>query len=106
MGDRRVGRLGVSQVVRSRMKRRMGLLRHHPYPRPESDSICMFISLLVETYRTPSLFSRRDRIVLYHLADFRGRVRDLGSGMGGERGRGGARGDLGEGSESIHFPER
>jgi hypothetical protein len=42
MGDRRVGRLGVSQVVRSRMKRRMGLLRHHPYPRPESDSICMF----------------------------------------------------------------
>lgn len=92
----------------------MEMLRHHPYPRPESDSICLFIAPQLflhldrpaETYRTPSLFSRRDRIVLYHLADFRGRVRDLGSGMGGERGRGGARGDLGEGSESIHFPER
>jgi hypothetical protein len=26
------------------MKRRMGMLRHHPYSRPESDSICLFIA--------------------------------------------------------------
>jgi hypothetical protein len=114
MGDRRIGCLGVSRVICSRLKRRMGLLRHHlnpdlnltPYVWFYRFQLFIDLDYPAKAYRTPSLFSRRDRIVLYHLADFRSRVRDLGSGMGGERGGGGARGDLGEGGESRHFPGR